>query len=125
MWLVCRKNCCLVLIVTNCGMATLPSTSWHRNFWVRDARNSQAEVDFLMRYRSHLLPIEVKAGSNSKLKSLHLFMEESSEKVALRLWNGPMSSDVIARQDKEPFTLYNIPLYYAGHLAKFLDGIVW
>ena len=96
-----------------------------RMFWVRDARNSQAEVDFLMRYRSHLLPIEVKAGSNSKLKSLHLFMEESSEKVALRLWNGPMSSDVIARQDKEPFTLYNIPLYYAGHLAKFLDGIVW
>mgnify|MGYP001772066504 FL=1 len=46
-----------------------------RMFWVRDARNSQAEVDFVLRHKSHLLPIEVKTGSNSKLRSLHLFME--------------------------------------------------
>ena len=93
-----------------------------RMFWVRDAKNSQAEVDFLIRYKSHLLPIEVKTGSNSKLKSLHLFMEESKERVALRLWNGPMSSDVITKQNGDSFTLYNIPLYYAGHLSAFLEG---
>lgn len=87
-----------------------------RLFWVRDARNSQAEVDFVIRYKSHLLPIEVKTGANSKLRSLHLFMEESKENIALRLWNGPMTSDVITRSDGRPFTLYNIPLYYAGHL---------
>lgn len=92
-----------------------------RMFWVRDAKNSQAEVDFLIRYKSHLLPIEVKTGSNSKLKSLHLFMEESKEKVALRLWNGPMTSDVITKQNVDSFTLYNIPLYYAGHLPAFLE----
>lgn len=92
-----------------------------RMFWVRDAKNSQAEVDFLIRYKSHLLPIEVKTGSNSKLKSLHLFMEESKEKVALRLWNGPMTSDVITKQNGDSFTLYNIPLYYAGHLPAFLE----
>ena len=40
-----------------------------RMFWVRDARNSQAEVDFVLRHKSHLLPIEVKTGSNSKLLS--------------------------------------------------------
>lgn len=92
-----------------------------RMFWVRDAKNSQAEVDFLIRYKSHLLPIEVKTGSNSKLKSLHLFMEESKEEVALRLWNGPMTSDVITKQNGDSFTLYNIPLYYAGHLPAFLE----
>ena len=92
-----------------------------RMFWVRDAKNSQAEVDFLIRYKSHLLPIEVKTGSNSKLKSLHLFMEESKEKVALRLWNGPMTSDVITKQNGDSFTLYNIPLYYASHLPAFLE----
>lgn len=92
-----------------------------RMFWVRDAKNSQAEVDFLIRYKSHLLPIEVKTGSNSKLKSLHLFMEESKEKVALRLWNGPMTSDVITKQNGDSFTLYDIPLYYAGHLPAFLE----
>ena len=92
-----------------------------RLFWVRDARNSQAEVDFVIRYKSHLLPIEVKTGANSKIRSLHLFMEESKENIALRLWNGPMTSDVITRSDGRPFTLYNIPLYYAGHLHTLMQ----
>ena len=93
-----------------------------RMFWVRDARNSQAEVDFLIRYKSHLLPIEVKTGSNSKLRSLHQFMDESRESMALRLWDGPMTSDTIARADGSTFTLYNIPLYYAGQLSEFVGG---
>ena len=95
-----------------------------RMFWVRDAKNSQAEVDFLIRYKSHLLPIEVKTGNNAKLRSLHLFMEESKETIALRLWNGPMTSDLITKSNGETFTLYNIPLYYAGHLQHFLDELV-
>ena len=95
-----------------------------RMFWVRDAKNSQAEVDFLIRYKSHLLPIEVKTGNNAKLRSLHLFMEESKETIALRLWNGPMTSDTITKSNGETFTLYNIPLYYAGRLQQFLDGVV-
>lgn len=93
-----------------------------RMFWVRDAKNSQAEVDFLIRYKSHLLPIEVKTGNNAKLRSLHLFMDESKEKVALRLWNGPMTSDVVTTQNGKVFTLYNIPLYYAGCLQVFLGN---
>lgn len=94
-----------------------------RMFWVRDARNSQAEVDFLIRYKSHLLPIEVKTGDNAKLRSLHLFMDESKEKIALRLWNGPMNLDVVTTQNGKSFTLYNIPLYYAGSLQVFLDSV--
>ncbi len=92
-------------------------------FWVRDAKNSQAEVDFLIRYKSHLLPIEVKTGDNAKLRSLHLFMDESKENVALRLWNGPMTFDTVTTQSGKTFTLYNIPLYYAGCLQLFLDGV--
>ena len=93
-----------------------------RMFWVRDAKNSQAEVDFLIRYKSHLLPIEVKTGNNAKLRSLHLFMDESKEKVALRLWNGPMTSDVVTTQKGKVFTLFNIPLYYAGYLQVFMGN---
>ena len=93
-----------------------------RMFWVRDAKNSQAKVDFLIRYKSHLLPIEVKTGNNAKLRSLHLFMDESKEKMALRLWNGPMTSDVVTTQKGKVFTLFNIPLYYAGYLQVFLGN---
>lgn len=91
-----------------------------RMFWVRDARNSQAEVDFVYKYRSHLLPIEVKTGDNSKLRSLHQFMDESKESIAIRLWNGPLSSDEICLPSGKQYTLYNIPFYYAGQLEHFL-----
>lgn len=95
-----------------------------RMFWVRDAKNSQAEIDFLIRYKSHLLPIEVKTGNKAKLRSLHIFMDESKEQIALRLWNGPMTSDIVTTQKGKTFTLYNIPLYYAGHLQAFLDRMI-
>ena len=95
-----------------------------RMFWVRDAKNSQAEIDFLIRYKSHLLPIEVKTGNKAKLRSLHIFMDESKEQIALRLWNGPMTSDIVTTQKGKTFTLYNIPLYYAGHLQAFLDRVI-
>lgn len=93
-----------------------------RMFWVRDARNSQAEVDFVYKFRSHLLPIEVKTGDNSKLRSLHQFMGESKETIALRLWNGAMCSDTIKLPGGKEYTLYNIPFYYAGQLETFLKS---
>ena len=68
------------------------------------------------------MSIEVKTGSNSKLRSLHQFMEESKENIALRLWNGPMTSDIVRKNGGGSFTLYNIPLYYVGQINKFLDA---
>lgn len=91
-----------------------------RMFWVRDARNSQAETDFIYKYKSHLLPIEVKTGDNSKLRSLHQFMNESKENIAIRLWNGTLCSDTITLPSGKQYVLYNIPLYYTGQLDHFL-----
>ena len=48
-------------------------------------------------------------------------MDESKEMVALRLWNGSMTSDAVVTPNGKTFTLYNIPLYYAGHLQAFMD----
>ncbi len=92
-----------------------------RMFWVRDARNSQAETDFVYKYKSHLLPIEVKTGDNSKLRSLHQFMGESKENIAIRIWNGTACSDEIVLPSGKKYTLYNIPLYYTGQLDSFLN----
>jgi uncharacterized protein len=47
-------------------------------YWHREAKTSNAEIDYLIQNRSSILPIEVKAGSTGKLKSLHLFLEEKS-----------------------------------------------
>ena len=93
-----------------------------RMFWVRDARNSQAEVDFVYKYKSHLIPVEVKTGDNSKLRSLHQYMDESQEDIALRLWNGPLTSDLIHLRSGKQYTLYNVPFYYAGQLETFFNN---
>lgn len=101
------------------------SISTKRYFWVREARNSQAEIDFLYPFEGHLIPVEVKSGDNAKLKSLHLFMEKSPEKIAVRFWNNPVSSDKITLPSGKEFTLYNLPFYYAGQLEKWLKRIYY
>jgi len=95
--------------------------SYRRNFWVREAKNSQAEIDFIYSYKGKVIPIEVKSGDNSKLKSLHLFMEESPNNIAVRFWNNPPSKDVITLPSGKQDTLYNLPFYYAGNIDRVLQ----
>ena len=44
-------------------------------FWRRQAKSSQAEVDFLISHKGKIIPIEVKSGSSGSLKSLHLLLQ--------------------------------------------------
>ena len=44
-------------------------------YWHREARTSQAEVDYVIQDRDKVLPIEVKSGLGTTLKSLHSFLE--------------------------------------------------
>jgi len=92
-----------------------------RNFWVREAKNSQAEVDFVIQHGSNLIPVEVKSGDNSKLKSLHLFMEQSSGNIAVRFWNKALTKDIITLPSGKKYTLINIPFYYAECLEEVLE----
>lgn len=93
-----------------------------RSFWVREARNTQAEVDYLYNNRLYgLIPIEVKSGNNAHLKSLQLFMQESSSEIALRFWNNPFSVDDIKLSTGKQYKLLNAPYYYAGSIDLLLN----
>ena len=95
-----------------------------RRFWAREAKSSQAEVDFLYSDFEHgVVPIEVKSGHNSKLKSLHLFMENSPASIAIRFWAKPASSDCIKLPSGKEFRLLNLPYYYAGFIGKYLSKL--
>ena len=94
-----------------------------RNFWVREERNSQAEIDFVIPYDNQLLPIEVKSGDNAKLKSLHLFMEKSNGNIAVRFWHQPYSADIITLPSGKKYVLHNVPFYYAECLEIFLKNM--
>lgn len=45
-------------------------------YWQRDKRGSSAEVDFLVQKHHEIIPMEVKSGTQGKMQSLHLFMQE-------------------------------------------------
>lgn len=53
-------------------------------YWQREVRNSQAEIDYLSAYKSEVLPIEVKAGTQGGMKSLWAFMREKRLSRAVR-----------------------------------------
>lgn len=47
------------------------------HWWKRDAKNAQAEVDFMVAVGGKVQPIEVKSGAAGRLKSLHQLLKES------------------------------------------------
>lgn len=54
------------------------------HYWHREEKSSQAEVDYVVQRGSEIVPIEVKAGSIGKMKSLHLFIKEKNVKLGVR-----------------------------------------
>lgn len=92
-----------------------------RNFWVRDAKNSQAELDFVVQTESQIVPVEVKSGHSAKIKSMHLFMEASKHDFAIRFWNNPLQKDIIELKSGKKYTLLNLPYYYAEMIGEILS----
>jgi uncharacterized protein len=58
------------------------------NFWVREKKQSQAEVDLVFPYKNKVIPIEVKSGSTGSLRSLHQFIDASDHPYAVRIYGG-------------------------------------
>lgn len=85
-------------------------------YWHRDKHGSNAEVDYLIQLNGNVIPIEVKSGKGTTLKSLHLFLE-----------NKPKSPFGI-RFSTQPYSienrLHSYPLYaIAGLLSKYNDDL--
>ena len=94
-------------------------------FWVRDKKGTTAEIDFIWQQDSNIIPIEVKAGTNSHLRSLHSFVNQADRRVtAIRVWSGEFSvRDVeTPAPGSKPYRLINIPFYYVGQLDKILKN---
>lgn len=54
-------------------------------YWHREAKNSQAEVDYVIQNQDYILPVEVKAGTKGAMQSMFLFMDEKKSRYGLRL----------------------------------------
>lgn len=90
------------------------------HFWVKEKKQSLAEIDYLLPFDSQLIPIEVKAGSEGTLKSLHLFMDEVPHAMAVRFFAGEMSISKITTLKGKSFHLLNLPYYLVSQLEHYL-----
>lgn len=78
-------------------------------FWKRKAKNSSAEVDYLIQRGEQILPIEVKSGHGNTLRSLRIFLE-SHPKSTLGIRFSSQNYSILDKLDSRP-------LYAAASLA--------
>lgn len=94
------------------------------HYWSRESANSSAEIDYLIQDNQRVIPIEVKAGVEGKLRSLHQFMSEKPWKLAIRFYAGPLQRDHIQSKtttgDLNDYELISLPFYLLGQLYRFL-----
>jgi predicted AAA+ superfamily ATPase len=94
------------------------------SFWVREKATSTAEVDYVYVYNGVLVPIEVKSGTSGKLKSLHLFMDESPSSYAIRFYAGQvLITDAVTPKGKH-FQLLSLPYFMVSQLDNYLAWLI-
>jgi len=97
------------------------------NYWLREGKSNNAEIDFLLISDGRVVPVEVKGGKAGSLKSLHRFMHDKHLPEAVRLdLNLPSEQevDVGFRLGKGTgrvrYKLRSAPVYIAEHLPRLL-----
>lgn len=75
--------------------------------WHREARSSNAEVDYLLVQENRVIPVEVKSGTTGRLRSLRLFLDEKSGNApyGIRFSGQPESTHA----DLRSYPLYAVP----------------
>ncbi len=81
-------------------------------YWQRDAKNSQAEVDYVCQFNNVIVPVEVKAGTKGSMQSLYLFLKEKKLKQGFRI-----SLENFSKIDQVSI----LPVYAVNHLADNLQ----
>lgn len=84
-------------------------------YWVREAPNSSAEVDYLIPYIGKAIPVEVKSGKTGRLRSMHLFLEKYQCLMGLRISQQPFNQTP---------PILSLPFYAIKQIPKLLDEIM-
>lgn len=80
-------------------------------YWEREKRGAEAEVDYIIEIGPHIIPIEVKAGSKGRLKSLRQFMLEKNTPLGLRISQAPLSLED---------NILSVPFYMISEIPRLI-----
>ncbi|HNR74453.1 MAG TPA: AAA family ATPase [Cyclobacteriaceae bacterium] len=91
------------------------------HFWVREKKQSSAEVDYIIPFENELIPIEVKSGSAGSMRSLHQYMDETTHSKSLRFYNGELNLSKVKTPNGKEFFLLNLPYFLACKSEAYLE----
>ena len=99
-------------------------------YWVREERNSNAEIDFIFQHDNSIFPIEVKAGKTGALKSMHVYLFEKKLKTGIRINTdtpsiGNFKTKVRSGTTQAEITiqLLSLPIYMTNQLPRLLNSL--
>ncbi len=101
-------------ITENYIMTQLKCLEMESYFWRTKA---DAEIDFISDYEGVLLPIEVKSADNTKAKSLHMFCNRYSPKMAIKT----SLKNVGDNMDGDTH-VWSLPLYIFFRLKEYITN---
>jgi len=95
--------------------------------WVREKKNSEAELDYVISEGKMIIPIEVKSGKTGRLKSLHQFIYAKRSGLAVRFNTETASFTKNTSQMPDgssvEYSLLSLPLYMAEELRRIIVNI--
>ncbi len=95
------------------------------NYWLRERRVNNAEVDYVISRGDRIVPIEVKAGKSGTLRSMQQFVIIKNIKLGVRFDLNPPSFQhvhhYVGTENEVEFDLLSLPFYLVGQLHRLID----
>lgn len=85
-------------------------------YWSREAKNSSAEVDYMIVRNNTVCPVEIKGGAAGKLRSMHLLLQHNPH-----IEKGYVLSTNVYGELPEQRLVF-LPLYYSWWLANDMNS---
>lgn len=105
-------------------LAVETSPLFKLQFWTRKKKQSNAEVDLLVRYENLIIPVEIKSAATGRLRSLHQFIDRAPHKYAVRIYSGKLEINEIETLNGKKCNLLNLPFYLSGCIAEYLEWMI-
>ncbi len=94
-------------------------------YWLRHKKGAEAKIDYVIQHEQNVVPLEVKAGTQGELKSLHFFMGVKEKSLAVRVYSGKPLKLLVSVKDHagDPikYELRSLPFYLVSELSRLLD----
>jgi len=101
-------------------------------YWLSEKRKGAAEVDFVIAFKSRILPVEIKSGKTGKMKSLWQYIAKKNIDYAIRMdlayrknYLSKVSHKVYVKGEMVSASslLLGLPLFCIEYLPKYLEDM--